>query len=120
MFRNALPDIFVQFDCADPTVVTTDRTTGIVAGQALFLLNNNFIHEQSRRAAEQILSSSSLNSTNLDLVYTSILGTPPPPSVRRIFAEYLENCIMQKIDPVQAWTDIYQSIFASIEFRFVN
>ncbi|HLF95470.1 MAG TPA: DUF1549 domain-containing protein, partial [Planctomycetota bacterium] len=56
VFRNALPELFEVFDFADASVSTGRRDSSTVAPQALYLLNNPFVLEQSKRAAERLLS----------------------------------------------------------------
>ena len=52
VLRNRLLEIFETFDFADPNSVVGQRSSSIVAPQALYLLNSPFVLEQSRHAAE--------------------------------------------------------------------
>ncbi|MDG1853668.1 MAG: DUF1553 domain-containing protein, partial [Verrucomicrobiales bacterium] len=55
VFRNTLPEIMQVFDFADPNLVTGSRTTSSVPTQALFLMNNPFVREQSKMAAKKLM-----------------------------------------------------------------
>jgi hypothetical protein len=52
--RSLLLPLMTTFDFADTTQPCSQRNVSIVAPQALALLNNDFVHEQSRALAERI------------------------------------------------------------------
>jgi hypothetical protein len=58
------------FDGADPSVSTPARTASTTPLQALYLLNDPFLHEQSRRFAERILAERFDDSARLQHAYT--------------------------------------------------
>ena len=49
------------FDGADPTAIVEKRVTSTVAPQALFLLNNSFVIEQSKKLAQRSLETPAAN-----------------------------------------------------------
>ena len=49
------------FDGADPTAIVEKRVTSTVAPQALFLLNNSFVIEQSKKLAQRSLKTPAAN-----------------------------------------------------------
>ena len=61
VFRNALPEIFEVFDFADPSMVVGRRNASIIAPQALFLMNDPFVVEQSKHAARRLLAEPGLD-----------------------------------------------------------
>jgi hypothetical protein len=52
--RSLLLPLLTTFDFADTTQPCTSRNVSTVAPQALALLNNDFVHEQSRAFAERV------------------------------------------------------------------
>jgi hypothetical protein len=119
VFRNALPEIFEAFDFADPSVSTGRRSTTTVAPQALFMMNNPFVLQNARRAAQRLLAEKGLDDAQrIERAYRLTLGRAPTTAERRLGETFLARAdASQRLD---AWTDLLQSLFASIEFRFVN
>jgi hypothetical protein len=64
------------FDGADPSASTAVRTTSTTPLQALFLLNDKFVHEQSREFATRIMKSGKDDETRLQFAYRTALGRP--------------------------------------------
>jgi hypothetical protein len=64
------------FDGADPSASTAVRTTSTTPLQALFLLNDKFVHEQSKEFATRIMKSGKDDEARLQFVYRTALGRP--------------------------------------------
>ncbi len=124
VFRNALPDVFEAFDFADPSMVTGRRNASTVAPQALFFLNHPFILNQARHAAKRILAESGLDDPErLDRAYRLILGRPPSAGERAVAARFLDEPAADgksESGRVEAWTQICQALFASVDFRYLK
>jgi hypothetical protein len=73
------------FDGADPATSTPVRTTSTTPLQALFLLNDKFVHEQSKEFAARIASVAKDDSARLNFAYRAALG-------RRAEKEELAQC----------------------------
>ena len=117
VFRNTLPEIMQVFDFADPNMVTGKRTNSSVPTQALYMLNSSFIRENSINAAKKFtLEFNTDNSSKIENAYKKVLGRIPSPKEIQIIQDYLTS---QK-DELKAWSNIFQSLFSSIDFRFVN
>ena len=116
-FRNALPEIFEAFDFADPSVVTGVRNVSTVAPQALFLMNHPFVREQAKFAAER-LAAEKLKSDDarLERAYQLVLGRSPSAGEIAVAKKLLEK----ETKSIEAWTDLFHSLFASADFRYVN
>jgi hypothetical protein len=127
VFRNALPDLFEAFDFADPSMVVGRRNVSTVAPQALYLMNHPFVLEQSRHAARRLLSETGASRDHpqrIERAYRLALGRPPGVQERRIALEFL----VQSEDPgdggpagpEEAWALLFQTLFATIDFRYVD
>ena len=62
------------FDGADPSTSTAARTTSTTPLQALFLLNDKFVHEQSQAFAARIIKSAKDDPARIQFAYQSALG----------------------------------------------
>ncbi len=117
-FRNSLPELFDAFDYADPSLVTGRRNTSTVAPQALFMMNNPFVVEQAKHSAARLLSASHPNDdARMTHAYRLALGRPPTEGERKVMAAFLAE---QTGDPKQAWATVFQVLFASGDFRFIE
>ena len=63
----------------------------LVAPQALALLNNEFVHEQSRRLAERIHRDAADRKGRVSQAWRAVLGRDPRPSEAAAAAEHLER-----------------------------
>ena len=117
VFRNTLPEIMQVFDFADPNLVTGARTTSSVPTQALFMMNNPFVQEQAELAAERLLKESlSEEASRINHAYLLALGRPPTDREEQILLSYLQTNTNSK----ESWTQIFQSLFASLDFRHLH
>ncbi len=64
------------FDGADPSTSTAARTTSTTPLQALFLLNDKFVHEQSQAFAARILKAAKEEPSRIQFAYEAALGRP--------------------------------------------
>ncbi|MEO6810627.1 MAG: DUF1553 domain-containing protein, partial [Isosphaeraceae bacterium] len=120
VFRNALPELFEVFDFADPSMVVGRRNVSTVAPQALFLMNHPFVMEQARQSARRLLDSVDLdaNDARLDRAYLLTLGRPPSTAERRIGLQFVTQDAGESVE--ETWTALFQTLFASLDFRYVN
>ena len=81
------------------------------------MLNSSFIRENSINAAKKFTQEINTdNSSKIENAYKKVLGRIPSPKEIQIIQDYLTS---QK-DELKAWSNIFQSLFSSIDFRFVN
>jgi Protein of unknown function (DUF1553)/Protein of unknown function (DUF1549)/Planctomycete cytochrome C len=117
VFRNALPEIFEVFDFADPSMVVGRRDSSVVAPQALFLMNHPFVRTQARHAARRLLAEAGLDDEGrVDRAYRLTLGRPPTEPELRIGVGF----VSQAETPEETWATLFQALFSSIDFRYVN
>lgn len=117
-FRNSLPEIFEAFDYADPSMVTGRRTESTVAPQALFMMNNPFVVEQARASAARLVGENlPSDDARITRAYRLVLGRLPTSGEREVAAKFLAN---QSGDPKAAWATLFQVLFASADFRYVE
>ncbi len=115
-FRNKRLELFEVFDFGDINATMGKRSTSNVAPQALYLLNHPFIIEQSRIAAERALASSATDEERIERAFLTTLGRAPSEKERVISAAHVAD----KTKRVEAWSQLYQSLFGSMDFRYLE
>ncbi len=119
VFRNALPEFFEVFDFADPSMVVGCRNMSTVAPQALFMMNSPFIVEQSRQAARRLLAGRGLDQAGrIVRAYVLTVGRPPTEAERGLAREFLRGTPSMAAE--DSWAGVFQAMFASADFRYVN
>jgi len=116
------------FDGADPSVSTPQRTTSTTPLQALYLLNDPLVHEQSRRFAERLLAERSEDSARVQLAYTLAFARPPDADELASAVDFLTTARARlrasgttddKLDP-QAWQSFVRVLFRLNEFVYLE
>ena len=122
VFRNALPEIFRVFDFADPSMVVGRRDASIVAPQALFMMNHPFVMEQAKQAARRLLAEPGLDERGrITRTFVLALGRPPTEAERRIAREFLRSGSADGPAGAEAaWAGVFQALFASADFRYLE
>jgi hypothetical protein len=121
VLRNALPEVFKVFDFADPSTVTGQRTQSTTPQQALFFMNDPLVHECARQAALRLLSVEDLDdAARLERSCRLALGRPPTPGERQHAQKFLEAAREEGVDQVDAWAQVWQTWFASLDFRYLD
>jgi hypothetical protein len=127
MIRGNVPDMLQVFDAADPSLIVGKRDVTTVPTQALFLMNNPFVLQQSSEMAKRILAEKDRDqSTKIDLAYRYALTRLATKDEHQRVAKYLNeyrHALEQaggKVSPqVAAWTSLCQTLFECGEFRYV-
>jgi hypothetical protein len=118
-FRNRRLELFEVFDFADINAPVGQRATTTVAPQALYLMNHPFVTEQARLAARRTLGAApASDSARIELAYREALGRAPTVKERTLAAEFLRTAGGDA--PVEAWAQLHQAIFASVDFRYLD
>ena len=118
IFRNKLLELFEVFDFADPNICMGRRNVSTVSTQALYLMNSSFVMDQASKAARALLAIPELSdSSRVDLAYRRALGRVPFATERRLALAFL-NAPGQNRE--EAWGRLFQTLFACIDFRYVN
>lgn len=121
-FRNGLPEVLEAFDVADPSVPSGRRNVSTVATQALFMLNHPWVREQATAAAKQLLAEPGLDeAARLDRVFRMTMGRYPTSTEREISLRHLQEAgARSPAEETAVWASLLQSLFASIDFRYVE
>ncbi len=122
VMRNTLHPLFEVFDVADPNMVSGRRNVSTLPTQALFMMNSPLVQDQSQLAAERILAMPDLDDAGrLTWLYQAALGRNPSQVERRLALGYIEEFTKaDNAQTTQAWAHVCQSVFSSLDFRFVD
>ncbi|MGE0607835.1 MAG: DUF1553 domain-containing protein [Pirellulales bacterium] len=129
MLRGLTPQALAVFDFAEQGMVTGARDTTTVAPQALYLLNDSFVVDQSRALAWRLVGDDEMDDGGrVDQAYQLALSRQP--TKHEMFralvflADYEAASSPQQSSEtngkVAAWTSFCQAIFASAEFRYLR
>ncbi|OAI53249.1 hypothetical protein AYO44_04250 [Planctomycetaceae bacterium SCGC AG-212-F19] len=131
LIRALTPRALEVFDFAEQGMVTGSRDTTTVATQALYLLNDPFVRQQSFALAERVLQRSDIDDPGrLQSAYRLTLGRPATAAeverAQRYLGEY-EKALRQRVvagsapaPTTAAWASFCQVLLASAEFRYAR
>lgn len=120
--RSVQPAVLADFDPPDSSTTDGAREATNVPSQALFMLNSEFVAEQSEYLADTVLRKypgrtiSSSVPERLEFVFQNVLNRSPTESETQAARRLLDEIG----NPRQAWTSVVRSLYASAEFRFVD
>ncbi|GAC1467700.1 MAG: PSD1 and planctomycete cytochrome C domain-containing protein [Isosphaeraceae bacterium] len=116
------------FNGPDTSVTTPTRDGSTVALQALYLLNNPFVHEQSRRFEGQLFEAEPQPSLRLRHAYLRTFSRPPTAVEQKKAIDFLgryEQSLASEGVPSdrrahEAWAGLARALLASNEFLYVD
>ncbi|MCZ6672581.1 MAG: DUF1553 domain-containing protein [Verrucomicrobia bacterium] len=117
-FRVKRHELFELFDFGNVNFTMGQRNTSTVALQALYMLNNPFVIEQSRHAAELLLAEVENPEERIDVAFRRTLGRVPSAQEWSLVNSYLEDG--HSGDSVEDWASVFQTLFGSVDFRYLN
>jgi hypothetical protein len=110
---------FGLFDGADPSASTSARITSTTTLQALYFLNDPFVHEQARLLAERTAAGASTEEARLDLAWRLALNRPPTDEEAAGARRHLARMRATSGD-AQAWESLARVIFRMNEFVYLR
>lgn len=123
-FRNKRLELFEVFDFGDINATMGRRNASTVAPQALFMLNHPFVSEQAGKAASRTLADAKLNdAARVDAAYRLVLGRWPTDAERQLVLNFVQTPASEGAADggrQKLWAQFYQSLFASVDFRYLN
>lgn len=116
------------FDGADPNATTASRITSTTALQALFLLNDPFVHQQAKGLTARLLSDRADDAGRIERAYQLALGRPASAEEQSAAKDYLRQ-VQTKLQaagvPIdqlmaQTWQSFVRALFLTNEFIYVE
>ncbi len=108
------------FDGPDPSASTAQRSVTTVPTQALYFLNNPFVHAQADRLAARLLAAPPEG--RVELAHRLAFARPATVQERREGADYLRACaaVLGPGREAAVWASYARALFASNEFIYVD
>ncbi|MCI0700479.1 MAG: DUF1553 domain-containing protein [Planctomycetia bacterium] len=116
------------FDGPDTNASTERRPTSTTPLQALYLMNDPFIHTQAKKFAERIRSEAKDDASRIKRAYLLLYGRPPSAEEVTAATEYLAK-VSDKLKEsgtptdrlnAKAWESLTRALFLSNEFVYVD
>jgi len=116
------------FDGADPSASTPQRLTSTTPLQALYLLNDPFVHEQAQGFARRLINTEADSAMRLRKAYRMALGRIPSAdeqSASRQLLEHVHTALQQAQIPTdqleqQCWQSLCRTLFRLNEFVYID
>ncbi len=122
-FRNKRLELFEAFDFSNNNQPLAKRNVSTVAPQALYFMNHPFVMEQSQAAAKRLLGMKfRAEEMRLNKAFQLTLGRAPTPREKQMAADFVAVSESDSEPGVQEehWALLFQSLFASVDFRHVE
>ena len=121
-FRNSLPEVFELFDFANVSMVTGRRDVSTVAPQALFFMNHPLPRRLAQACGKRILEQPfETHGQRVEYAFLVTLGRLPNEKERALSLEFLSSASAPSdAELAENWTQLIQSLFSTIDFRYVQ
>ena len=126
--RNRRHPTLALFDGADPRASTAKRGVTTTPAQALFMLNNPFVHRQASLFAARVIQEQPDDSGRLQQMYRLAFARPATTDESHSAREFLDQCrfeltktaIPEKNYRQLAWESLARSVLGSNEFIYID
>ena len=119
LVRDEEPRSMAVFDFADSSTITGVRESSHTADQALYMLNNPFVIQQSAVMADHVQQLTSNQEDQITEAFNRVYSRNPTSTEHSASMAFLAAW-QQKDSDKSALQALCQSLFASAEFRFVD
>jgi len=115
-FRNSLPELFVEFDGANPSFSSGQRSRSTVSGQALLMLNSPWINTRASKIAHRFLASTGHQDeeARIEELFRWMLSRLPSDEENEWAKSILEG------GASESYVDLVHQLMSSLDFRFVE
>jgi hypothetical protein len=101
------------FDGADTNATTPDRPISTTAIQALFMMNDPFMHEQADKLAVRIGLAFGDDPNRIDYAYRLCFARPPTADEVHTGQQYIQACLVQLRQSKTPWDQQYRAALSS-------
>jgi len=117
--------LLALFDAADPNVSTSQRLPTTTPAQALFMMNDPLVHEQSTAMAVRVLRESAAEADRVDRAHLLALSRTALPEEQQQAAQFLQRYRQEAGGDaanadLAAWSAYVRTLLASNEFMFID
>jgi hypothetical protein len=120
VYRNFLSPFMLTFDVPSPFGPKGRRSVSNVPAQALVLMNDPFVIEQSRLWAEGIAEQTIEDSEKVDRMFIAALGRRPTAAEWYRLQSHLAGENSGGADPLETWANLAHVIFNMKDFIYIR
>ena len=117
--RDEVPRSMYVFDFAESSMVIGTREQSNTPNQALYMMNNAFVIQQSEAFAERLIEENKSNSDRFEQAFVLTYGRPPTSGERSATAKFVKS-FDRRSAAKNMLSSLCQSLFASAEFRYID
>ncbi len=121
--RDEVPRSLEVFDFAEASMVIGTRESSNTANQALYLMNNPFVIQQSESLAKRIAKENDRLTDQIAAAFLLAYGRPPTSGERAATATFIQQftpTTSYRSRDAETLTALCQSLLASAEFRYID
>jgi hypothetical protein len=113
---------FQTFDGPDPNVCTSQRDQSVTALQALYFVNDNFVHAQADGLAARLVADGDSPAERIDLAFQLVLGRSPSKDEANLCEQHLAQIQTQPLasDQAAVWASLVRSLLRLNEFLYLD
>ncbi|MBT4695115.1 MAG: DUF1553 domain-containing protein [Planctomycetaceae bacterium] len=120
VLRNSVAEVMDVFDFANPSMVVGQRDVSASAPQALFMMNSERVMDLAEKTARLYLSDPGLDDTlRIKKLVQVALGRPATPQEILLFTKFLDDDSVSDVTKEQKLAQLIQTMFASVDFRYL-
>ncbi|MCB1230531.1 MAG: DUF1553 domain-containing protein [Verrucomicrobiae bacterium] len=120
VFRNRSNEVMAAFNFANPNFVVGKRNASNIPTQALFLMNDAFIHRQAEAAARALIADTpdAALADRLQSAWRMVLCRDPREDEIALALPYLRSEGVDSAESLDAWTALMRTLFACLDFQY--
>ena len=120
VFRNSVAEVMDVFDFANPSMVVGQRDISASAPQALFMMNSEWVMDLAQKTARLYLIDSGLDDTQrVKVLVQAAFGRAATSQEILLFTKFLDDDSVSDVTQEEKLTQLVQTIFAAVDFRYV-
>jgi hypothetical protein len=108
------------FDGPDPNVCTPTRDSSVTPLQALFFVNDPFVHQQAEHFAKRLTSLPVEDGGRLEEAFLAIFARSPDAEEAAILLDYLSELREESGGESAAWMSLSRSLIRLNEFLYLD
>ena len=121
MTRRLTAQPFMQnFDGADPNVCTSVRGSSVTSLQALYFVNDKFVHEQAESFGRRMAEIPVSDEERLETAFRKVLAREPDAEERGLYLQHLHDLQEGGMLPPAAWASVGRTLFQLNEFLYID
>jgi|TARA_B110000263_G_scaffold86490_1_gene75580 hypothetical protein len=120
VLRNSVAEVMDVFDFANPSMVVGQRDVSASAPQALFMMNSELVMDLAQKTARLSLSDPELDDVlRVKRLVQLAFGRTATPQEILLFTKFMDDDSLSDVTKEEKLTQLIQTIFASVDFRYV-